>query len=280
MHERDSWAGADGEKHNGKRPKGFKAFLDCLELHKLTVFTADTAERQQYYIQQGIRKPQRATVRQFVSRVEVPNGYLGYLPTLKNSPKAVVTTKKGNVPFEEADLASIMLAALPLTWQNQYNLMHSTVPESPCALLADLENIERVMLERYGEKQRSKDKAATARLEKGKPTKGASEGGSSIRVPKKAKVEKFCQKCKTYCGAHQTHNTNECHRWDKDSKPLGQYGNKPSKKNKPYKNNGGKKGLAYMTYVLKAIQKGQNNAAKSKKSKKRAYDSSSDSDSE
>ena len=103
-----------------------------------------------------------------------------------------MTTKKGNFPFKEADLASIMLAALPLTWQNQYNLTHSTVPESPRALLADLKNIERVMLEHYGEKQRSKDKAATARPEKGKPNKGTSKGGSSIRVPKKARVEKFC----------------------------------------------------------------------------------------
>ena len=82
--------------------------------------------------------------------MEVLNGYLKYLPTLKNSPKAVATTKKGNVPFEEADLASVVLVALPLTWQNQYNLMHSTLPESPRVLLADLENIERVMLERYG----------------------------------------------------------------------------------------------------------------------------------
>ncbi len=62
MHECDSWAGANGERHDGKRPKGFKAFSDCLELHKLTVFTADAAERQQYYIQQGVRKPQKATV--------------------------------------------------------------------------------------------------------------------------------------------------------------------------------------------------------------------------
>ncbi len=68
---------------------------------------------------------------------------------LKNSPKAVATIKKGNIPFKEADLASIMLAALPLTWQNQYNLMHSTVSESPCALLADLENIKHVILEQY-----------------------------------------------------------------------------------------------------------------------------------
>ena len=67
MHKRDSWASADGEKHDGKHPKGFKAFSDCLELHKLTVFTVDAAKRQRYYIQQGIRKPQRATVHQFVS---------------------------------------------------------------------------------------------------------------------------------------------------------------------------------------------------------------------
>ncbi len=64
---------------------------------------------------------------QFVSHVEVLNGYLRYLPTLKNSPKAVATTKKGNTPFEEADLMSIMLVAVPITWQNQYNLVHSTV---------------------------------------------------------------------------------------------------------------------------------------------------------
>jgi hypothetical protein len=178
MHKRDSWAGANGERHDEKRPKGFKAFLDCLELHELTVFTADAAERQRYYIQQGVRKPQRATVRQFISRVEVLSGYLKYLPPLKNSPKAVATTKKGNIPFEEADLASIILAALPLTWQNQYNLTHSTVPKSLRALLADLENIKHVMLERYGEIQRSKDKAATARPEKGKPKKGASEGST------------------------------------------------------------------------------------------------------
>jgi hypothetical protein len=280
MHECDSWAGPDGEKHDGKRPKSYKAFLDCLELHKLTIFSADAAKRQRYYIQQAVRKPQRVTVRQFISRVEVLNGYLAYLPTLKNSPKAVATTKKGDVPFKEADLASIMLAALPLTWQNQYNLTHSTVPKSPRELLADMEAIKRVMLERYSKKQRSKDKAVAARLEKGKPKKGASKGGSSDRVPKKARVKKFCLKCKTYGGAHQTHNTTECRRWDKDGKPLGQFGSKPSKKHKPYKKNGGKKGLAYMTSMLEAIQKGQKKAAKSKKRKKRAYDSSSDSDSE
>jgi hypothetical protein len=107
-HEHDLWAGADGKKHDEKFPRSYPTFLDCLELHKLTIFSADTAKRQRYYIQQGIQKPQQATIHQFISHVEVLNGYLRHLPMLKNSPKADATTKKGNVPFEEADLASII----------------------------------------------------------------------------------------------------------------------------------------------------------------------------
>ena len=73
------------------------------------VFTHDAAERQKCYIQQAIHKPQRVTVHLFISQMEVLNGYLKVLPMLKNSPKAVATTKKGNVPFGDADLVSILL---------------------------------------------------------------------------------------------------------------------------------------------------------------------------
>ena len=71
---------------------------------------------------------------------------------------AVATTKKGNVPFGYADLAYILLAAVPITWQNQYNPMHATVPDSPRQLLVDLENIELVMMECKSERQRSKER--------------------------------------------------------------------------------------------------------------------------
>ena len=283
MHEGDSWAGPDGKEHQGSRLRCNKAFSDCLELHKLTVFSPDAAERQRYYIQQGIRKPQRASVRQFIQRMQQLSGYLEFLPTLKNSSRAVATTKKGNVPFEAADLASVILAALPLSWQNQYNLTHSTVPESPRVLTPELENIERVMKERDGEKHKSKEKAAVANPTKGKSNKGSPKGGSSKQAPKKAKTEKFCQRCKTHGGSYNTHNTNECRRYDKDGKPTGQFGSKSSEKHKPFKK-GGEKGLAYMTSMLEAIAKGQKKAAKKgKKRKKRDYrddSSSSSSDSE
>ena len=67
MHERDSWAGVDGKRHDEKRPKTWTSFQECVELHKLTVFTHDAAERQKFYIQMTVRKPQRATVREFFS---------------------------------------------------------------------------------------------------------------------------------------------------------------------------------------------------------------------
>ncbi len=131
MHDGDSWAGVNGEKNKSKHAKSYAAFLDSLEIHTLMDFTHNAAERQRYYIQQSVRKPQRATVHQFISPLEVLNGYIKILPTLKNSAKAVATTKKGSVPFGCADLASILLAATPIGWQNKYNLVHSTAPESP-----------------------------------------------------------------------------------------------------------------------------------------------------
>jgi hypothetical protein len=73
MHERDLWAGLNGQVTKGKRPHTWTAFQDCLELHKLTVFTADAAKRQRFYIQQAVHKPQRATVQQNILRMGVLN---------------------------------------------------------------------------------------------------------------------------------------------------------------------------------------------------------------
>jgi hypothetical protein len=138
------------------------SFLDCLELHKLTVFSADAAERQWFYIQQAVHKPQRAAVRQHMLRMGVLNDYVKHLPTLKDSSKAVLTTKKGNIPFVEADLAAIVLLSVPMLWQNQYNLNHSMVPKSTRTLLPDLEAIEQVMVEKKGANLKAKGKGSTA----------------------------------------------------------------------------------------------------------------------
>ncbi len=46
MHERDLWAAVNGQVTKGRRPRTWMSFLDCLKLHKLTVFSADAAEKQ------------------------------------------------------------------------------------------------------------------------------------------------------------------------------------------------------------------------------------------
>jgi hypothetical protein len=150
MHKRDSWAAVNGQVTKGRHPRMWMSFLDCLELHKLTVFSADTAKRQWFYIQQAMCKPQRASVRQHISRMRVLNDYVKHLPTLKDSSKAVLSTKKGNILFSKADLAAIVLLSVPMSWQNQYSLNHSTGPESTHTLLLDLEAIEQVMVEKKG----------------------------------------------------------------------------------------------------------------------------------
>ncbi len=138
------------------------SFLDCLELHKLTVFSVDAAIRQRFHIQQAVHKPQRATVQQHISRMGVLNDYVKHLPTLKDTYKAVPGMKKENIQFGKADLAAIVLLSVPMSWQNQYNLNHSTVPVSTCTLLPDLEAIKRVMVEKKGANLKAKGKGSTA----------------------------------------------------------------------------------------------------------------------
>jgi hypothetical protein len=44
------------------------------------------------------------------------------------------------------------LSHLPVAWRNQYNLMHMAVPESPRAMLQDLKNIKKLLVEKYNKK--------------------------------------------------------------------------------------------------------------------------------
>jgi hypothetical protein len=111
---------------------------------------------------------------------------------LKDSSKAVPTMRKGNIPFGKADLAAILLASVPVMWQNQYILNHSMVLELAHALLPNLEAIERVMVEKHNKKVKAKGKAATARPEAKSNPKRKASGGLTGQVPKKGCSEKFC----------------------------------------------------------------------------------------
>jgi hypothetical protein len=192
MHTKNPWEDIKGGKHNSLRRKSQQSLTDCIEFHKLTVFTVDAAERLRYYLMCSVKKPVRWTIRMHISRMEVLNKYLEILPTIKNSPLAVATMEMGNVPFTEATHASIILSHLPVAWRNQYNLRHKTVLESPRAMLQDLENIEKLFIEKYNKKARAnKAKAATApKTAERVPKKHVHGVGSNRGDPPKGP---FCQ---------------------------------------------------------------------------------------
>ncbi len=144
-------------------PLLLETLIDCIEQHKLTFFACDAVERPKYYMVCSIKKPVRLIIQQHICRMETLNKYLGMLPTIKN----------------EATHVSIILSHLLVAWRNQYDLTHKTVPESPRAMLLDLENIEKMQVKKYNEKAKaSKAKAATATAELRVPKKRAYGGGS------------------------------------------------------------------------------------------------------
>jgi hypothetical protein len=93
---------------------------------------------------------------------------------------AVAGTKKTNVLFDEADLAGIVLNLVPSSWVNQYNMMHSTLPKNPWALLNDLEAIERVMDEKHSTslKAKAKEASSASSATKGSSKKHSASGSS------------------------------------------------------------------------------------------------------
>jgi hypothetical protein len=162
MHTKKPWIGVNGKSNKGICVKSWISFMGCIELHKLTIFPADTAEKKRYYMQKTIKKPQRVTVHQFVSRMGVLNDYLAYLPMVFDSLMAIAGTRKMNVPFDEANLAEIVLNLVLSFWVNQYNMMHSTLLKNPRALLNNLEAIGQVMDEKHSASLKAKAKEASA----------------------------------------------------------------------------------------------------------------------
>ena len=141
------------------------------------------------------------------------NNYLAHLPMVFNSPMAVEGTKKGNVPFDEADLAEMVLNSVPVSWTNQYNMTHTTLPVGIRTLLQDLELIKCIMEEKDEAGQKAKEKgAAVSVIAKGSSKKRSVSWNPGEQIPKKGKPNKFCQHCKAKGRPHSTHNTKECRR--------------------------------------------------------------------
>jgi hypothetical protein len=194
VHGTDPWTLLDGQKNRGLQMIS-ESLKDCITFHKRTVFSLDATERQKSYMMGSLKKPHKMTIKSHVSRCETINGYISLLPTLQESSLAAASTKRGNIPFNDATLAGIVLATCHTDWRNLYKLNHKTVPELTRSMLNNLETIEKVFVDKNNEKSKTTIAKAGTAPQKGAsvPRKKGKGGGSGGPAPKKACTAKYCK---------------------------------------------------------------------------------------
>jgi hypothetical protein len=67
MHTKNPWEDIKSVKHNSLHEKSQQSLTNCIESHKLMVFTVDAAERLRYYLMCSVKKPVRWTIRMHIS---------------------------------------------------------------------------------------------------------------------------------------------------------------------------------------------------------------------
>ena len=90
--------------------------MKCVMIHLLTVFCNDVTKAQRYEISNGLKKPNRVPIWQFMQCIQQLNDYLELLPCLYQSNRATPVTKKVG-PIDDANPADHILCMCPGTWQ-------------------------------------------------------------------------------------------------------------------------------------------------------------------
>jgi len=271
--ERDPWLDLRGQEHEGLRGKTKAAFNDCMVLFLKTVFPNNAAEDQKFYMT-CLRKPAKVKVRPFLQRSAKLNSYVALLPCLFDSRDATEATKRV-IPHDDAEFATNMLHAMPKAWKQQYHLGHKA-PVSVEYLQDALEKIEVAFP--LGDSRGNNNGTAPGKNKMtslaDKIPKSKSKGVKFERGA--GKPAKLCTLCKKFGGAHTTHNSNDCRKWDKGGNIKkgfkGRVRNEP-----PPGTNVSYAQLMAENSKLKASRKKAKKALK-KASKKRKHAESSDSD--
>jgi len=140
-----------------------------------------------------------------------------------------------------------------------------------CSLLQSLEAIERICGQEGSNKSNpSRDEKALHSEKKGTKRPGT----ESARVPKKARTEKHCDLCKKHGGAHMTHNTRDCRRFEKDGTEKADFRAAKKGRTKPSPTKQSFAQLSNKLDILEKVLKKRD----TKKRKRRRSDSDSDSE--
>jgi hypothetical protein len=267
------WTDLFGVEHAEEQKRSWLSFMDCVTFHLLTVFRSDAAETERFYISNGLKKPNRVPIRQFVQRIQQLNGYLNLLPCLFYSERATKLTKAVQ-SFDDPDLASHILRMVPKQWQDQYELTGSTVPQSVRKLLEALERIEKAF--------------PTEKDNREGPKSGLTGGSSSKKqkmvsfddpIPKKSRKDaKHCTLCRKHGGAQNTHNTGDCRKYNPNGTPKKGFAGKSAQRNPRNGSAPRDQKTNYAQLSAKIAKLEKSNKKLKRANKKRKRDRGSDSD--
>eukprot|EP00804_Cyclotella_cryptica_P002466 CCRYP_019178-RA/>CCRYP_019178-RA protein AED:0.09 eAED:0.81 QI:0/0/0/1/1/1/2/0/443 len=208
--------GVERKKSPGKTSESFRR---CQLLHLQSCFAHDAGKNLKFYISNCLKKPNKVWVRQFVQRVMQLNNYVEDLPCLYYSPSASTMTQQV-YSFTDAELACHILRMCPLKWQDQYHLLEKCYPEGVKPLLLILERIEvaHPVDERQSSSKPAKAQGAEQPSKKfARRTNSQEAQASTHGVYARRQELRAMQK---HGGAHTTHNTAECRRYNKDGTPT------------------------------------------------------------
>ncbi len=141
-----------------------------------------------------------------------------------------------NVPFSKADLASHVFRMCLNQWQDQYNLQEKGMtPMDMRSLQASLEAIERVCTHEKAHAPSGKKVSHKNKAEAKRPSNDATK-----QAHKKVHFKKSCELCKKFGGAHTTHATKDCCKYEKDRTAKADFcaakkaGKKPNPAKQPF----------------------------------------------
>jgi hypothetical protein len=229
--------------------------------HLLIAFPINAAEQEKYYISNVLKKRQHINIRQFIWRVEQLNAYITQMLCFYYSPNANASIKPENVPFTEAELGAHVLRMCQLPWQDQYNMNEKRLLLTLFEVIECICTYEKGKLDTFEKSDKSSNKG-----KKGKKCPGTN---STVWVPNKVRFKKHCNLCKKHGGTHTTHNTSECHRFEKDRKEKSSF--RATKKG-GYNWNPINQNFAQLTDKIEKIEKVLKKSGK--KGKKHRYEDS------
>ena len=230
----------DGLKVEDKvRGKRFASMHWCIRAWLRKVVKPNAAERhRQYLLSQIVWPATKVGIGPFVDRVVELNSYNKFLPSLKDEEGSPTELVRGNVPFTELELCSIILQALPFGFASAFWSQKGTKHFPVCVktLKTDLEVMEphyrvtanlvaQVKSSQKGHSKPPKDKESTRKLDQPIPRKtdakasGEAAKSSSSKSSSNKRTKKNCEKCAKWSpDLKHTHDTSKCRKWTDDGR--------------------------------------------------------------